>query len=110
MAKTSKICKYHIHIVTRKRKYLREALTTKVVSRGLIETAGSSFGDFRMDYLDECEAICETALARQSGPWEGLIDEKIRGSEISTTLMHCLYFISQLRFYKYGTSHTSCSI
>jgi hypothetical protein len=45
-----------------------------------------------MDYLDECEAICETALARQSGPWEGLIDEKIRGSEISNDAYELLIF------------------
>jgi hypothetical protein len=34
------------------------------------------FCDFRIYYLDEYEAICETALARESGPWVGLIDEK----------------------------------
>jgi hypothetical protein len=28
-----------------------------------IETAGSDVGDFRIDYFDEYEAICETALA-----------------------------------------------
>jgi hypothetical protein len=33
------------------------------------------FDDFRSDYLGEYEAICETALARESGPWMGLIDE-----------------------------------
>jgi hypothetical protein len=34
-------------------------------------------------FLGEYEAICETALSRESGPQVGLIDEKIRGSKIS---------------------------
>jgi hypothetical protein len=57
-------------------------------SRGLIETAGSDTAvswrprnpNFTKDYLDfinEYEAICETALARESGPYGGLFDEKI---------------------------------
>jgi hypothetical protein len=34
------------------------------------------FGDFWSDYLGEYEAICETAIAHESGPYVGLIDEK----------------------------------
>jgi hypothetical protein len=40
----------------------------KVGFHGLIETAGSDFGDFRIDYHEEYEDICETALARESRP------------------------------------------
>jgi hypothetical protein len=40
----------------------------KVKTHGLIVTAGSEFGDFRIDYLDEYKSICETVLARESGP------------------------------------------
>jgi hypothetical protein len=30
---------------------------------GVIDTAKTNFGDFRSDYLSECEAICETDSA-----------------------------------------------
>jgi hypothetical protein len=43
---------------------------------GVNDPAETDFDDFRSDYLGEYEAICETALARESGPWVGLIDEK----------------------------------
>jgi hypothetical protein len=36
-----------------------------------------------LDFLGEYEAICETALARESRPYGGLFDEKTRGSKIS---------------------------
>jgi hypothetical protein len=36
--------------------------------RGLIETAESDFGDFRIDFLGAYEAICKMALGRESGP------------------------------------------
>jgi hypothetical protein len=32
------------------------------------ETAGNDFGGFRIEYLDEYEAICEMTLAVKSGP------------------------------------------
>jgi hypothetical protein len=35
----------------------------------VIDLAETDFDDFRSDYLGEYEAICETALARESGPW-----------------------------------------
>jgi hypothetical protein len=38
---------------------------------------------FKVDFLGEYEAICKTALGRESGPEGGLIDEKNRGSKIS---------------------------
>jgi hypothetical protein len=41
----------------------------KVGSRDLVETSESDFSDFRIGYLDEYEAICEKALARESGPY-----------------------------------------
>jgi hypothetical protein len=37
---------------------------------------GNSKLHFRSDYLGEYEAICETVLARESGPYVGLIGEK----------------------------------
>jgi hypothetical protein len=43
-------------------------LTKNFGVRGLIETAESDFGDFRTDFLGEHEAICKTALGRESGP------------------------------------------
>jgi hypothetical protein len=52
-------------IVTRKRQYERGK---NFGFRGLIETAESDFGDFRIDFLAEYEAICKTALGRESGP------------------------------------------
>jgi hypothetical protein len=36
-----------------------------------------------IDFPGEYEAICETALGRESGPYGGLFDEKNRGSKIS---------------------------
>jgi hypothetical protein len=42
-------------------------LTKYFVFRGLIETAESDFGDFRIDFLGEYEALCKTALGRESG-------------------------------------------
>jgi hypothetical protein len=39
-----------------------------------------------VDFLGEYEAICGTALGRESWPNVGLIDEKNRGSKIS---WHC---------------------
>jgi hypothetical protein len=36
-----------------------------------------------IDFLGEYEAICETALGRESGPKGGLFDEKNRGSKIA---------------------------
>jgi hypothetical protein len=35
---------------------------------GVNDTAEIDFGDFRSDYLGEYDAICKTALARESGP------------------------------------------
>jgi hypothetical protein len=40
--------------------------------------SASDFGDFRIEFLVECEAIWETAFIRESGPLGGLIDEKNR--------------------------------
>jgi hypothetical protein len=72
---------------------------------GLRITCGE-FGDFRIDYLDEYEAICETALSRESGPLKGFIDEKnllrtvtkrknCQQQKISTvtTMIHYMYCI-----------------
>jgi hypothetical protein len=53
----------------------------KVGSRGPIDIV--DFGDFRIEFLGEFKAICETALDCESGPQGGLIDEKKRGSKIS---------------------------
>jgi hypothetical protein len=39
-----------------------------VWSRGVIDTEGPNFGDFRIDFLGEDEAICKTASASESGP------------------------------------------
>jgi hypothetical protein len=58
-----------------------------VGSRGLIETGGSdsavwlrprdpNFANDYLDFIGENEAICKTALGRESGPWGGLFDEK----------------------------------
>jgi hypothetical protein len=47
-----------------------------VGSHGIIEVAGSDFGNFQIDYNDVYEAIYETALARELGPKERLTDEK----------------------------------
>jgi hypothetical protein len=35
---------------------------------GLVDSAGYDIDDFRFEYLGEFEPICETALARESGP------------------------------------------
>jgi hypothetical protein len=35
---------------------------------GVIDTNETDFRDFRSDYLGEYEAICDTVLARESGP------------------------------------------
>jgi hypothetical protein len=35
--------------------------------RGLIETAGGGFDNFRSEYLEEYEALFEKAFTRQSG-------------------------------------------
>jgi hypothetical protein len=35
---------------------------------GVTDTAETNFGEFRSDDLGEYEAICEMALARESGP------------------------------------------
>jgi hypothetical protein len=58
----------------------------KVGFRGLVDTAEANFGEFRIEFLGEFEAICQTALACESGPLGGLIDEKNQGSKIS---WHC---------------------
>jgi hypothetical protein len=36
----------------------------------------TNFGDFRIDFLGEDEAICETASVRESGPYWGLFYEQ----------------------------------
>jgi hypothetical protein len=36
-----------------------------------------------LEFLGDFEAVCETALGRESGPYGVLIDENIRGSKIS---------------------------
>jgi hypothetical protein len=60
----------------------------KVCSRGVIDTGGSNFGDFWIDFLGEYEAICETASARESGRLGGIVWWKNRGSKIS---WHCSF-------------------
>jgi hypothetical protein len=40
----------------------------KVGFRGLMYTVEADFGDFRIEFLGQFEAICETALACESGP------------------------------------------
>jgi hypothetical protein len=35
---------------------------------GVIDTAETDFRDFRSDFLGEYQAICKTALGRESGP------------------------------------------
>jgi hypothetical protein len=37
-----------------------------------------------LELLGEFEAICETAFARESGPWGGLINEKKRAKNLVT--------------------------
>jgi hypothetical protein len=44
----------------------------------LYETAEADFDDFLLDFLGEFEAIFKTALACESGPKGGLLDEKSR--------------------------------
>jgi hypothetical protein len=39
----------------------------------------SNFSNDYLDFLGEYEAICETALARESGAYGGLFDEETRG-------------------------------
>jgi hypothetical protein len=39
-----------------------------------------------MDFLGEYEAICKTALGRESGPWWGLFDEKSEGRKSRDTV------------------------
>jgi hypothetical protein len=67
--------------------------------RGLIETAeAASAVSLRsrkptimkdnLEFLGVFEAICETASARESGPYGMLINEKIRELKIS---YHCLF-------------------
>jgi hypothetical protein len=47
---------------------------------GFIETAEADFNDFRIEFLGEFEAICETVLARvNQGPLARLIHEKTEG-------------------------------
>jgi hypothetical protein len=40
-------------------------LTASVKAERILKKVGSNFGDFRIDFLGECEAICETASARE---------------------------------------------
>jgi hypothetical protein len=35
----------------------------------MTKKVGSNFGEFRIDFLGEYEAICETASARESEPY-----------------------------------------
>jgi predicted nucleic acid-binding protein len=42
----------------------------------VINPAETDFDNFRSDYLGKYEAICEMALAIETGAWVGLIDEK----------------------------------
>jgi hypothetical protein len=48
----------------------RNSSKKKVGFRGVNETAEAEadFGDFRIEFLGEFEAICETALVCESGP------------------------------------------
>jgi hypothetical protein len=39
-----------------------------------METVGSIFGNFQIDYINVYKVIQGTALALESGPYEGLID------------------------------------
>jgi hypothetical protein len=47
------------------------------------------FDDFRSDYLGEYEALCETALVRESGPqgprWGWLMKKKTEGRKSLAT-------------------------
>jgi hypothetical protein len=47
---------------------LKGNYSKKVGFRGLIDTAEADFDDFQIEFLGEFEAICETALACESGP------------------------------------------
>jgi hypothetical protein len=67
-SKNKYIQKHYIHIVTRRQKCARGTPAKKVGFRSLIDTAEANFGDFRIEFLSEFEAICETALACESGP------------------------------------------
>jgi hypothetical protein len=55
----------HIKILSR---FPRSHWDRRIGFRGLSETAESDFGNFRIDFLGEYEAICKTALGRESGP------------------------------------------
>jgi hypothetical protein len=59
---------------------------------GVIYPAETELDDFRSDYLGEDEAIWETALAHESGPYVGVIDEKNRRSKISYNCPFKTYF------------------
>jgi hypothetical protein len=52
--------------------YLRIVFSTS----GVIDTAGVKFGDFKVEYLREFEAICEKALTRGSRAQVGLFNGK----------------------------------
>jgi ATP adenylyltransferase/5',5'''-P-1,P-4-tetraphosphate phosphorylase II len=60
--------KHYMLVVTRNRESQRGIQAKKVGFCGLIETAEADFGYFRMELLGELKAICETALACESGP------------------------------------------
>jgi hypothetical protein len=47
-----------------------------IVCKVWIPRSQWDFDDFRINYLDEYEAKCKMALARESGPYEELIEEK----------------------------------
>jgi hypothetical protein len=48
-----------------------------------------------LDFLSECEALCETALAPESGPLGGLFDEKNPRVENLVTLSLNVFRSSQ---------------
>jgi hypothetical protein len=52
-------------IVTRN---IKGELQQKIGFHGLIETAEADFGNCRIEYLCEIEAICKTDLVRELGP------------------------------------------
>jgi hypothetical protein len=58
--------------------------------RGVIDTAefvsAVSLTSNNVDYFGEYEAICETVLACESGPWVGLIGGKTRGRKSRDTV------------------------
>jgi hypothetical protein len=82
--KNKYIGKQCIHIITRKSKYYEGSQKKSV----------TDFGDFQIEYLGESEAICETALVRESGPSGDCLIKETEGLNRSNDCWITLHFFS----------------